>query len=97
MRVTSRIKKLVRPTLGVLYAARIAFAENVAWGNNLRSYSFKFTVCTGNDADPARVALPCATGSPCLLPSRGLLLGETEVAREAASSPSSGLSRAHAR
>jgi Transposase len=29
--------------LGVLYAARIAFAENVAWGNNLRSYSFKFT------------------------------------------------------
>ena len=43
MRVTSRIKKLVRPTLGVLYAARIAFAENVAWGNNLRSYSFKFT------------------------------------------------------
>jgi hypothetical protein len=43
MRVTSRIKKLVRPTLGVLYAARIAFAENVTWGNNLRSYSFKFT------------------------------------------------------
>ena len=35
-----RVKKPVRPTLGGSYR----LAEKVAWGNNLRSYSFKFTV-----------------------------------------------------